>query len=211
MFAGALMNECPAAIGAQHDESEGELEASMVRADMACEECGGGADGMGGCKLTCSLADVPHPTRRKLVARSGIEDWQRWADARGSGLRERTAPDMRGTMGGTQRALARANMLMFCCPACDGLTELRAARQAARRQGRLVLLATDGCYGCGPNARPGKLSKAQRGKAHAALHGAKILIVRPQWADERKGLVMLSGLEAHQAVDRAIAVLPESL
>ena len=173
-----------------------------------CEECGMGADCPTGCRLTCSMVDVPHPTMRKFVATSSIEDCQRWADARGSGLRERTAPDMRGQMAGTQAALARANMLAFSCPACEGLTDLSAARRAARRQGRQRLLGSDGCYRCGPSVRPGKLAKAQMGKVQAVGRGGKLLIVRPEWATQRQGLRMLSGQEAHQATTRAIAALP---
>ena len=93
---------------------------------------------MEACKLTCSRVDNPHPTMRKYVARSTLEDWQRWAYARGSGDRVRTAPDMRGIMEGTQESLARANMLAFSCPACAGLTALKAACQAAKGQGRLM-------------------------------------------------------------------------
>ena len=166
------------------------------------------ADCTTGCRLTCSRVDVPHPTLRKYVAMSSIEDWQRWADARGSGLRERTAPDMRGRMVGTQDALARANMLAFSCPACEGLVDLCAARRAAKRQGRQRLLGTDGCYRCGPNMRPGKLIKSQMGKGEAVRRGAKLLIVRPEWTTQRQGLRMLSGQEAHHAATRATDVLP---
>ena len=166
---------------------------------------------MGGCKLTCPMVDQPHPMMRKYVARSDLEDWQRWAYTRGSGDRVRTAPDMRGIAGLTQQALARANKQAFSCAVCAGLTDLRVACQAAKDQGRQRLLATDGCYRCGPSARPGKLAKVQRGKAQAVLRGAKLLIVPPEWADKRQRRVMLSRQEAHQAVARAIAILPAHL
>ena len=208
----ASMNASMAAAETEHSESEGEQDALSADAgDAACEECGREAHCMWGCKLTCSLVDQPHPTRRKYVAKSALEDWQRWAYTRGSGDRVRTASDMRGIAGLTRQALARANMMAFSCPACAGLTDLGAARRAAGRQGRQRLLSTDGCYGCGPNMRPGKLSKAQRGKAQAVLRGAKIVILQPEWANQREGLIMLSGQEAHQAVVRAIASLPAHL
>ena len=145
------------------------------------------------------------------MATSTLDDWQRWAYARGSGDRVRTAPDMRGIAGLTQKALARANMQAFSCPVCEGLTDLRAARQAARQQGRQRLLATDGCYRCGPGARPGKLAKVQRDKAKAVLDGRKMMIVQPEWADKRQKRIMLSRQGAHQAASRAIAVLPAHL
>ena len=43
------------------------------------------------------------------------------------------------------------------------------------------------------------------------LRGAKIVILQPEWANQREGLIMLSGQEAHQAVVRAIASLPAHL
>ena len=208
----ASMNASTAAAETEHRENESEVDTlSAADGNAACEECGRGADCKWGCKLTCSLVDQPHPTRRKYVAKSALEDWQRWAYTRGSGDRVRTASDMRGIAGLTRQALARANMMAFSCPACAGLTDLGAARRAAGRQGRQRLLSTDSCYGCGPNMRPGKLSKAQRGKAQAVLRGAKIVILQPEWANQREGLMMLSGQEAHQAVGRAIASLPAHL
>ena len=210
---GVAMGPGPATAVSQLSDGDGDPEALGRPGDVLCEECGAKQDGdiMGGCKITCSFADQPHPSLRKYVAQSTLEDWQRWAYTRGSGDRVRTAPDMRGVAGLTQQALARANSQAFSCPACAGLTDLRVACQAAKDQGRLRLLATDGCYRCGPSARPGKLAKVQRGKAQAVLRGAKLLIVPPEWADKRQRRVMLSRQEAHQAVARAIAILPAHL
>ena len=207
------MESGPTAAEAQLSAGEGDSDMLERPGEALCEECGSEQVGgiMGACKLTCSKVDAPHPTMRKYIAKSTLEDWQRWAYRRGSGDRVRTAPDMRGVMKGTQQALARANMQAFGCPVCEGLTDLRVARQAAKQQGRQRLLATDGCYGCGPNARPGKLAQVQKHKAQAVLSGAKILIVQPEWADKRQRCIMLSGQEAHQAVARTIAVLPAHL
>ena len=204
------MDSSPATAIAEPSDGESDLEPLERPGDARCEGCGTGQAGgiMGGCKLTCPIVDQPHPMMRKYVARSDLEDWQRWAYTRGSGDRVRTAPDMRGIAGLTRQALARANKQAFSCPACGGLTDLRVACQAAKGQGRQRLLAIDGCYRCGPNARPGKLAEVQRGKAQAVLSGRKILIVQPLWADKRDRRVMLSAGEAHQAVARAINALP---
>ena len=209
----ASMEPSPAEARPRVSAGESDPDATERLGDARCEACGAGqAEGiMGACKLACSKVDVPHPTMRKYVAQSTLEDWQRWAYTRGSGDRVRTAPDMRGVAGLTQQALARANSQAFSCPACAGLTDLRVACQAAKDQGRLRLLATDGCYRCGPNARPGKLAEVQAGKARAVLTGRKILIVQPEWADKRDRCIMLSVREAHQAVARAIAILPAHL
>ena len=133
-----------------------------------CPTCGQ----VGGCRITCPLADHPHPTQRKRVARADHRDSYRWVSVRG--VRGRCTEERRGTSEGSARARARANALTFCCPLCTHLVDINAASKSARKQGRRTLKAGDGCLRCGPHYRPSKFASAQRSKVEGLMQGKRV-------------------------------------
>ena len=167
-----------------------------------CPTCGQ----LGGCRITCPLADHPHPTQRKRIARADHRDSYRWVSVRG--VRGRCTEERRGTSEGSARARARANALTFCCPLCTHLVDINAASKSARKQGRRTLKAGDGCLRCGPHYRPSKFASAQRSKIEGLLQGKRVLVARPEHIGEDAPMTMLSSAEAAHRVARAQLEFP---
>ena len=180
--------DSPSAPCAEEDEQ---------RTGGTCAACGQ----LGGCRITCPLADQPHPTHRKRVARADQHDSYRWISVRG--VRGRSGEERRGTSAGSARARARANALTFCCPTCSHLVDLNAACKSARKQGRCTLQAGDGCLRCGTHYRPGKFANAQKLKIEGLMQGKRTLIVPPECVGEDACATMLSGTEAASCIAEA--------
>ena len=179
---------------------------SMESAIRATETPARRAVKLGGCRITCPLADHPHPTQRKRVARADHRDSYRWVSVRG--VRGRCTEERRGTSEGSARARARANALTFCCPLCTHLVDINAASKSARKQGRRTLKAGDGCLRCGPHYRPSKFASAQRSKVEGLMQGKRVLIARPEHIGEDAPMTMLSGAEAAHRITRAQLEFP---
>jgi hypothetical protein len=83
---------------------------------------------------------------------------------------------------GSHAALAEATSWVLCCQKCGSITDFRAASRQARAAGRQQVAAGDGCGSktCSADHRPARFARRQRERAHALLHGAKVLINVPE-------------------------------
>ena len=101
------------------------------------------------------------------------------AAERGYALRQGGAPGVRtGNGAGSATALDIGRSMIFQCPTCYAMVDLRAASRAATRAGREVK-SGDGCLGCNARCKPGVYVETQLKRLEALRDGMRILVRIP--------------------------------
>ena len=110
----------------------------------------------------------------------------------------------KGRAPGSEDARQRWRTLLFVCSSCEALVSRARALQHARRTGRLVVLAGDGCASssCSTDYRNARFVHTQRRYA-SELHDGSRLLVRPPTATDDRDVWVLPD-ERARAVSRAV-------
>jgi hypothetical protein len=98
---------------------------------------------------------------------------------RGYALRQGGAPGVRtGNGEGSAEARKAGRSLIFQCPTCYAMVDLRAATRAAGCAGREIT-AGDGCLGCSTHCAPGAYIATQIDRIAALQRGERTLVRIP--------------------------------
>ena len=117
--------------------------------------------------------------RGQVPERSTYVDTHGTVAERGYALRQGGAPGARtGNGAGSARALGIGRSMIFQCPTCYAMVDLRAASRAATRADREVR-AGDGCLGCNTRCKPGVYIETQLNRLEALRDGMRILVRIP--------------------------------
>ena len=117
--------------------------------------------------------------RGQVPERSTYVDTHGTVAERGYALRQGGAPGARtGNGAGSARALGIGRSMIFQCPTCYAMVDLRAASRAATRADREVR-AGDGCLGCNTRCKPGVYIETQLNRLEALRDGERILVRIP--------------------------------
>ena len=94
-------------------------------------------------------------------------------------LRQGGAPGIKtGNTAGSAAARNAGRSLIFQCPRCYALVDLRAATRAASRVGREIT-AGDGCLGCSVHYSPSEYVAVQLARLEALQRGERTLVRMP--------------------------------
>ena len=122
-----------------------------------------------------------------MPERSTYVDTHGAVATRGYALRQGGATGVKtGNGKGSAAARDAGRSLIFQCPTCYALVDLRAAMRAARHAGREIT-AGDGCLGCSVRCTPSEYIATQLPRLEALQRGERTLVRMPIRAMDEDG------------------------